>query len=78
MGVDPLTTEWWHDLQSFDCDCDCPANGRPEVKHTEECSITPEFAKTVTIVGSPEESSFVITLAHVNRRYWRSSDKRRL
>lgn len=41
--IDPLTVDWWHDLQPFGWGCDCGASEME--RHSETCAVTPLYAQ---------------------------------
>lgn len=43
MAVDPLTVDWWHDLQPFGWGCDCGASEME--RHSATCAVTPLYAE---------------------------------
>lgn len=65
--LDPLTIEWWHDLQEFRWGCDCPAKDNEMMMHAETCWITPIYAQLCIDSPSPPRDCYsTIGLANLS------------
>jgi len=69
LPIDPLTIDWWYDLQPSTWGCDCPAKECHAMMHREDCWVTPMFAQLVNEMGSPRDIATDIYAANMGIVY---------